>query len=227
MNNWFYSGVAAVMCIGMSVSAAGLDSLSDRDTVSGLQTALTKGADAAVSKLGVMDGFFGNDRVRIPLPETLHKGEKLLRTMGLGKQADELVLTMNRAAESAVKEAKPILVGAIKKMTWQDAKGILTGGETAATDYFRRTTNDQLTTRFLPIVQKATSRLKLADKYNAYAGRAAKLGLIGEGESNLDNYVTGKAIDGLFVMIGDEEKAIRKDPIGQTSKILQKVFGAI
>ena len=227
MNNWFYSGVAAVMCIGMSVSAGGLDSLSDRDTVSGLQTALTKGADAAVSKLGVMDGFFGNDRVRIPLPETLHKGEKLLRTMGLGKQADELVLTMNRAAESAVKEAKPILVGAIKKMTWQDAKGILTGGETAATDYFRRTTNDQLTTRFLPIVQKATSRLKLADKYNAYAGRAAKLGLIGEGESNLDTYVTGKAIDGLFVMIGDEEKAIRKDPIGQTSKILQKVFGAI
>ncbi len=227
MNNWFYSGVAAVMCIGMSVSAAGLDSLSDRDTVSGLQTALTKGADSAVGKLGVTDGFFGNDRVRIPLPETLHKGEKLLRTMGLGKQADELVLTMNRAAESAVKEAKPILVGAIKKMTWQDAKGILTGGETAATDYFRRTTNDQLTTRFLPIVQKATSRLKLADKYNAYAGRAAKLGLIGEGESNLDNYVTGKAIDGLFVMIGDEEKAIRKDPIGQTSKILQKVFGAI
>lgn len=227
MNNWFHGGVAAVMCIGMSVSAAGLDSLSDRDTVSGLQTALTKGADSAVSKLGVMDGFFGNDRVRIPLPETLHKGEKLLRTMGLGKQADELVLTMNRAAESAVKEAKPILVGAIKKMTWQDAKGILTGGDTAATDYFRRTTNDQLTTRFLPIVQKATSRLKLAEKYNAYAGRAAKLGLIGEGESNLDNYVTGKAIDGLFVMIGDEEKAIRKDPIGQTSKILQKVFGAI
>lgn len=227
MNNWLCIGVAAAMCVGMSVSAAGLDSLSDRDTVSGLQTALTKGADSAVSKLGVMDGFFGNDRVRIPLPETLHKGEKLLRTMGLGKQADELVLTMNRAAESAVKEAKPILVGAIKKMTWQDAKGILTGGETAATDYFRRTTNDQLTTRFLPIVQKATSRLKLAEKYNAYAGRAAKLGLIGEGESNLDNYVTGKAIDGLFVMIGDEEKAIRKDPIGQTSKILQKVFGAI
>ncbi|WP_205881870.1 DUF4197 domain-containing protein [Leeia aquatica] len=226
MKRWIMP-VSLLLALGAAVPALALDvsRLTDREAVSGLQEALNKGAAAAVGRLGALDGFWGNDTVRIPLPDTLRKAEKLLNSMGLSKQADELKLTLNRAAESAVKEAKPILVGAIRNMSWQDAKGILTGGETAATDYFRRTTSDALAGRFLPIVSKATGRLKLADKYNAYAGQAAKLGLLSEQEANLDQYVTHKAMDGLYYMIAEEEKAIRRDPVGQASKILRKVFG--
>lgn len=226
MKRWIMP-LSLLLALGAAVPALALDvsHLTDREAVSGLQEALNKGASAAVGRLGALDGFWGNDTVRIPLPDTLRKAEKLLNSMGLGKQADELKLTLNRAAENAVKEAKPILVGAIRNMSWQDAKGILTGGETAATDYFRRTTSDALAGRFLPIVSKATGRLKLADKYNAYAGQAAKLGLLSEQEANLDQYVTHKAMDGLYYMIAEEEKAIRRDPVGQASKILRKVFG--
>ncbi|MBV8658807.1 MAG: DUF4197 domain-containing protein [Burkholderiales bacterium] len=211
----------------LTVQAGNLDAISNKDATSGLREALTQAGNAAVSQLGTQDGFFGNDRVRIPLPGNLQKAEKLLRTMGMGKQADELELTMNRAAESAVVEAKPILVNAVKKMSWEDAKGILTGGDNAATEYFKRTTSDALTTKFKPIVHQATSRLSLAEKYDAYAGKGAELGLVKKEDANLDDYVTRKALDGLFVIMADKEKAIRQDPIGQTSAILRKVFGAI
>ena len=147
----------------LAVHAGNLDAISNKEAGSGLREALTQASTAAVGQLGVQDGFFGNDKVRIPLPGNLQKAEKLLRTMGLGKQADELELTMNRAAESAVVEAKPILINAVKKMSWEDAKGILTGGDNAATEYFKRTTSDALTTKFKPIVHQATSRLSLAE----------------------------------------------------------------
>ncbi|WP_035059137.1 DUF4197 domain-containing protein [Andreprevotia chitinilytica] len=204
---------------------AGVDQISDKEAGNGLREALNKAATIAVNQLGTTDGFFGDSRVKIPLPESLKKGEVLVRTMGYGKQADELVLTMNRAAESAVTQAKPILVDSIKKMSWQDAKEIVTGGDTAATEYFRRTTSQAITAKFRPVVSKATARVQLADKYNAYAGMAAQLGLIKAEDANLDDYVTQKALDGLFLMIAEQEKAIRKDPLGQASKLLQKVFG--
>lgn len=207
--------------------AVGLEAISSQDSGDALRQALTQGASAAVAGLGKKDGFLGNPKVKIPLPDSLQQAEKLMRTFGMGKYADELITTMNRAAEAAVPEAKQMLVDAVKQMTLQDAKAILTGGDDSATQYFKRTTSGPLTERFLPIVKQATEKVKLADKYNSYAKRAAKLGLLDKEDASLEGYVTQKALDGLFLMIAEEERAIRKNPIGQASSLLQKVFGAL
>ena len=210
-----------------SASAAGLADITNKDAVSGLRQALTDGAATAVGKLGVENGFFGNTRVKIPLPESLQKVEGLMRAMGMKRQADELELAMNRAAETAVAEATPLLVDAVKQMSVQDAKGILTGGETSATDYFRRTTADALGRKFLPVVKKATAKVGLAEKYNSIAGKGAQLGLVNADQATIEQYVTKKSLDGLYTIIADEEKALRQDPVGAASSIVQKVFGAL
>ena len=210
-----------------SASAAGLADITNKDAVSGLRQALTDGAAAAVGKLGVENGFFGNTRVKIPLPESLQKVEGLMRAMGMKRQADELELAMNRAAETAVAEATPLLVDAVKQMSVRDAKGILTGGETSATDYFRRTSADALGRKFLPVVKKATAKIGLAEKYNSIAGKGAQLGLVNADQATIEQYVTKKSLDGLYTIIADEEKALRQDPVGAASSIVQKVFGAL
>jgi len=207
--------------------AAQLENITNREAVSALKTALEKGSRAAVDQLGKENGFFGDTRVKIPLPESLKRAERTMRRLGMGKYADELVLTMNRAAEAAVPEAKQLLVDSVTKMSVQDAKGILTGGETSGTDYFKRTTTDQLRKRFLPIVQQATARVGVAQKYNSYADKGVRFGLVKEDQANLDDYVTQKALDGLYFMMAEEEKKIRKDPVGTASSILKKVFGAL
>jgi len=204
-----------------------LESISNADAVSGLKQALTDGSAAAVAGLGVENGYFGNPKVKIPLPPSLQRVEGAMRLMGMKKQADELVLSMNRAAEAAVPEAKALLVDSVKKMSVQDAKGILTGGDTAATDYFRRTTEAQLTQRFLPIVKKATDRVGLAQQYNSLAGQGAAIGLIKEDQATIERYVTKKALDGLYLMIAEQEKSFRANPLGATSNIVKKVFGAL
>jgi len=206
---------------------AQLDQITSREAVSGLKTALDKGLQAAVATLGRADGFFGNPQVKIPLPESLQRTERLMRRVGMGQYADELILTMNRAAEAAVPEARQLFVDSVKKMTVQDAKGILSGGDTAATEYFRRSTEEALRKRFLPVVKKATARVELAEKYNEYAQTAAAFGLVKKEDANLDGYVTQKALDGLFLMVAEEEKKIRKDPLGSASAIIRKVFGAL
>ena len=208
-------------------AAAQLERITNSEAVSALKTALEKGARGAVSSLGRTDGFFGNPRVRIPMPESLQRAERFMRRIGMGRYADELVLTMNRAAEAAVPEARTLLIGAVKKMTVEDAKGILTGGDTAGTAYFRRTTEDQLRARFLPIVSRATARVKLAEKYDEYADWGVRFGLMRREDANLNVYVTQKALDGLFLVIADEERSIRRDPIGSASSIIRKVFGAL
>lgn len=209
------------------VSAAGLDAISTGDASAGVKEALAKGADYAVASLGKNGGFLGNSQVRIPLPGYLQKAESALRMFGLGKQADQLVETMNHAAENAVAEAKPILSESIRKMSVQDAKGILTGGEDSVTQYFKRTSTEQLTARFMPIVKAATSKLQLADQYNAFAGKAASAGLVDAKDADLDSYVTQKAMDGLFLMIAEEEKKLRSNPVAAGSALLKKVFGAL
>lgn len=207
--------------------AAGLEDISQQDSSGALRQALTQGASAAVAGLGKKDGFLGNPKVKIPLPESLQNAERLMRKLGMGKRADELITTMNRAAEAAVPEAKELLVNSVKQMTLQDAKTILTGGDDSATQYFKRTTSAPLTEKFLPIVKKATEKVKLAEKYNRYAKQASKLGLLDEKDADLEHYITHKALDGLFLMIAEEERAIRKNPLGQASSLLQKVFGAL
>jgi hypothetical protein len=134
---------------------------------------------------------------------------------------------MNRAAESAAPEAKQLLVDAVKKMSVQDAKKILTGGDTAGTEYFKRTTQSQLAQRFLPIVKKATDRVGLAQQYNSLAGQGAQLGLIKKDQATIEQYVTQKALDGLYFMIGEQEKTFRRNPVGASSDIVRKVFGAM
>jgi Protein of unknown function (DUF4197) len=207
--------------------AAQLENITNREAISALRTAVEKGSRAAVDQLGKENGFFGDTRVKIPLPPSLQRAERNLRRFGMGKYADELVLTMNRAAEAAVPEAKQLFVDSVKKMSVQDAKGILTGGETAGTEYFRRTTSEQLRKRFLPIVQKSTQKVGLAQKYNQYAEQGVALGLVEADQANLDDYVTRKALDGLYFMVAEEEKKIRQDPVGTASSILKKVFGAL
>jgi tRNA(Ile)-lysidine synthase TilS/MesJ len=150
-----------------------------------------------------------------------------MRSWGLGRYADELEVAMNRAAEAAVPQARALLADSIRKMSFDDAKGILTGGDDAATRYFRRTTAAPLAEKFKPIVRKAIAKVKLAEKYEQFAGTAARFGLIKEEDSHLDSYVTGKALDGLYLMIAEEEKAIRKDPLGAAGRLAKKVFGAL
>jgi hypothetical protein len=221
------AATALALLVATQAQALGLADLSNKDAAAGLKQALIKGSLAAVASLGKQDGFLKNERVKIPLPESLHKVEDLMRGLGMGKYADELVATMNRAAESAVVEAKPLLVNAVKNMSVQDAKAILGGGQDAATQYFRRTTSAPLTDKFLPIVASATQKVKLADRYNAFAGKAARFGLVDAKDADLNSYVTRKTLDGLYLMIADEERKIRQDPVGAASGIISKVFGAI
>ena len=207
--------------------ALSIADLSNKDAVDGLKAALDKGTQVAVQRLGTENGFFGNDKLKIPLPESLKRVESALRLVGMGRQADELVLRMNRAAEAAVPEAKALFVNAVKQMSVQDAKGILSGGNDAATQYFKRTTSGPLEQRFLPVVKKAMERVKLAEIYDQYAGKAAQLGLIKKEDVKLESYVTRKGLDGLFTVVAEEEAKIRANPVQETSKIIQKVFGAI
>jgi hypothetical protein len=222
---------AAIVLIGATCTWTGsvhaVAGLTDADAASGLREALTRGAAKAVDVLGKRDGFLGNPQVKIPLPEKLQKAEKAVRKFGGAKLADQLVETMNRAAETAVVEAKPILWQSIKQMSVQDGLGILKGPDDAATQYFRRTTSEPLGAKFRPIVEAATAKVGVARHYEKFAGRAAKLGLVDARDADLNAYITDKALDGLFLMIADEEKAIRKDPVATGSAVLKKVFGSL
>ena len=218
------------LVVGLVLAApawAQLENISNREAINALKSALDRGARAAVAQLGRENGFLGDARVKIPLPESLRRAEKNMRRFGMGKYADELIETLNRAAEAAVPEAKQLFVDALRQMSVQDAKGILTGGDTAGTEYFRRVTADELARRFLPIVQRATARVGLAQKYNQYAARGVRVGLVDAQDANLDGYVTRKALDGLFYMVAEEERKIRKDPVGSASSLIKKVFGAL
>jgi hypothetical protein len=208
-------------------AVAQLEELTQREALAGVRAALERGARSAVAALGRTDGFLGNPQVRIPLPESLARTERLARRLGFGAEADELVVAMNRAAEAAVPEARELLVDAVKKMSVKDAKSILTGNDTAATEYFRRTSQAALHERFLPIVQSATQKIGVAQRYRELAEPAAAFGLIKSEHADLDRYVTLKALDGLYFMLGEEEKKIRKDPVGTGSAILRRVFGAL
>jgi hypothetical protein len=208
-------------------NALDVSDLTNKEASGGLKEALTQGVDKAINILGATDGFMGNGEVKIPLPSSLQKVQKMMKLMGMSKQSDELVLKMNRAAEAAVPEAKTLLVDSIKKMTVADAKAILTGPQDAATQYFKKTTSTQMAAKFLPIVEKATANVQLADSYNKYAEQGSKLGLVKKEDANINQYVTKKALDGVYLMIAKEEAAIRQDPVGQASGLLKKVFGAI
>ncbi len=197
----------------------------ESDAAIGVRTALERGALAAVSLLGRTDGFLGNPRVRIPLPGYLEKAARLMKATGQGKRVDELVTAMNRAAEAAVPEARTLFVSTVKAMSVEDALGVVRGGPTSVTDYFAGKTRAPLGEKFLPIVTRATEKVKLAERYNQLASRVAGMGLVKGDEVSVQQHVTARALDGLYLMIGEEEKKIRADPLKTGSAILQKVFG--
>jgi Protein of unknown function (DUF4197) len=201
--------------------------LTNQDAARGIKAALDRGAASAVAKLGVSGGFLDNPRVKIPLPPALDEIAKLMRMMGRGKDADELVLAMNKAAEEAVPQAKELLVNAVKTMSLEDAKKILTGGDNSVTEFFKAKTEAPLAVKFLPIVKQATDRVGLAQKYDEVAAQGAKIGVIKGDAANIDQYVTHKTLDGLYLMIGEEERAIRQNPAAAGSAIVSKVFGAL
>ncbi|MFO1330771.1 MAG: DUF4197 domain-containing protein [Rubrivivax sp.] len=214
----------AVPALGL-VLARPAWALSADDASAGVRAALERGATVAVSLLGKPDGFLSNPKVRIPLPGVLDDAAQLLRKLGQGKRVDELTTAMNRAAEAAVPEAKALLLDAARKLTLQDAVAIVRGGSTSVTDFFARHTREPLTARFLPIVTRATEKVKLADRYNAFAAKASALGLLKGDQANLQQHVTHKALDGLYLTIGEEEQRIRADPVQTGSRILRQVFG--
>jgi len=214
-------------CTAVAVAQSALDALTSKDATGGLRAALSQGIDLAVAQLGAQNGFLNDPKVAIPLPPALEKGERALRLVGMGGEADQLKVTMNHAAEQAVATAKPIFKQALQRMSLADAKGILTGGEDAGTQYFKRATSTQLSAKFQPIVARETAKLRLGSYYDQYAGKAAALGLISQQDANLNDYVTQKALDGLFSRIADEERSIRKDPVGQANSLIRKVFGSL
>jgi len=221
---------ALAVLLGLSAEPAqalSLVDLSQADASKGLKAALEQGAKAAVSQLGQPDGFLGNEKVRIPLPGYLHDAASLLRTLGQGQRLDELVMAMNRAAEAAVPLARDLLLDAVRRMSVADAKQILAGGETSATNFFAAKTRGPLGQQFLPVVSRSTEKVGLASTYNQLAGKAAELGLLKRDEASIQQYVTGKALDGLYLVIGEEERKIRRDPVGTGSALLGRVFGAL
>ncbi len=219
--------ITSLLLLCCSANAVDLSQLSSKDANSGLKAALEQGANAAISKLGVADGFLNNKKVKIPLPSILEKAKPILKLSGQGKHLDELVVAMNRAAETAVPMAKPLLLDAVKTMSVTDAKNILSGGETSVTDFFRQKTATILTTKFTPTVKTVTDKVGLAGKYNTVMAKAQKMGAVPEKEATVESYVSGKAVDALYTMIAEEEKKIRQDPIGTGSKIIGKVFGLL
>jgi len=196
----------------------------ESDAAQAVRVALERGAIAAVGLLGRNDGFLGNPKVRIPLPGILEDAAKLLKATGQQRKVDELVTAMNRAAEAAVPQARTLLVSTAKAISVDDAIKIVRGGGTSVTDFFAGKTRVPLFEKFLPIVTQSTEKVALADKFNAVAGKAAKLGLLKGDDANIQRYVTGKSLDGLYLMIGEEERKIRADPVGTGSAILRKVF---
>ena len=203
--------------------------VSDTEISGGLKEALSKGVRFAIDNLGRENGFLDDVRVRIPLPKNLQKVEKTLRFAGQGRLVDDFVASMNHAAEKAVPVAVDVFVDAIRQMTFDDARKILFSGEDdSATQFFRRTSEETLRRKFRPIVEEFTEETGVTSKYKAMIGKygfAARF--LGKDATDLDGYVTQKALDGLFFMVSEEERKIRRDPIGRTTSLLKKVFGIL
>ena len=222
-----FTGLCAGLLLSASALALSLSDLSQKDASGGLKDALTQGAQVAVKQLGTPGGFSSNPDVRIELPGNLGKVAKKMKQFGMGAQVEQLETSMNQAAEAAVPQAQALLVDAVKKMTVDDAKGILAGGNDSATQYLSKTSREQIRAKFLPIVKQATDQVGLAQQYNSFAGQAATLGVLDAKNANVEGYVTEQALNGLFEMIGKQEESIRQNPAAAATGLAKKVFGTL
>lgn len=199
--------------------------LTTAEVAEGLKEALVKGISTGADLVSVTDGYFKNPEIKIPFPPDVKKVEDAVRKIGLGSQVDKFVMTLNRGAEDAAKEAKPIFIAAIKSMTIQDAWAILRGEDNAATEYLKRTTSAQLKEKFKPVIQNSLNKVNATKYYGELVSRYNQIPLVEKVNPNLDDYATDKAIEGLFLMIAKEEKNIRQDPVARTTDLLKRVFG--
>ncbi|CRM53037.1 DUF4197 domain-containing protein [Pseudomonas sp. 25 R 14] len=218
--------LCAGLLLGANAMALSLGDLSQGDATGGLKDALTQGAQIAVKQLGAPGGFSNNPEVKIGLPGKLEKASGALKMLGMGDQITQLEASMNKAAESAVTQAQPILVNAVKNMSVNDAKGILSGGQDSATQYLDKSSREQIRAKFLPIVKQSTDKVGVAQQYNALA-KKAPMGLLGGKADSVENYVTEQALDGLFKMIAQQEESIRQNPAAAATSLAKKVFGAL
>ena len=198
--------------------------ITDSKASAGLKEALEVATQKAVSLTGRTNGYFGDAAIKILMPAKLQSMEQGLRAVGYGPQIDEFVLSMNRAAEQAAPAAKQIFGNAITNMSFDDAKKILTGGNTAATDYFKAKTTNQLTAAFKPVIDKSMGEVGVTKQYQALVGKFETIPFVKTQSFDLDNYVTGKALDGLFHVVGEQETMIRTNPAARTTTLLQEVF---
>jgi hypothetical protein len=212
--------------LGSGIKKTLSGNLSNDDIVKGLKEALSVGSRHASDSASKVDGYFKNPKLKIPLPKDVKSAESTLRSMGLGKTVDNVVLSMNRAAEDAAKKATPIFVNAITKMTITDGVNILKGADTAATSYLRKTTYTPLRTEFKPVIKKAIDKAEVAQYYKPLVTTYNKIPLVKKLNPNLDDYVTDRALSGLFYLVSQEEVKIRKDPAARVTDILKKVFGS-
>ena len=221
------AALAAALVLSSSAFALSLADLTQKDASDGLKDALIQGAQVAVQQLGKPGGFNNNPDVRIELPGNLGKAARTMKMMGMGAEIEQLEASMNKAAEAAVPQAQALLVESVKKMTVQDAKGILAGPQDSATQYLNKTSREQIRAQFLPIVKQATDKVGLAKQYNSFASQAAAFGVIDAKSASVENYVTEQALDGLFEMIAKQEASLRQNPAGAATSLAKKVFGAL
>jgi len=221
------AGFVLLVISAAPVSGQKIRDIAPAETAAGLKAALEKGVHYAVDQLGRADGFLGNEKVRIPLPGLLDDAARILRKTGQRDRVDALVLSMNRAAEAAVPLARDLLVSAVRRLTVQDAAKIITGGETSVTDFFAGRTRTALTAQLLPVVSRATEKAELVARYNRVVEKVTSFAILSKQEARLENYVTSKTLDGVYYMIGEQEKVIRRDPLAAGSKAISAVFGAL
>jgi hypothetical protein len=220
--------LALAACAPLDIRGPGVsDSVSNVRISAGLREALQVATDNAVRTTGRLDGYFANQAIRILMPENLRTLELGLRTLGQGQMADEFILGMNRAAERAAPAARPIFLDAIRGLTFGDVRQILGGGDTAATDFFRDKTTDRLTVAFHPAVVRALDEVGVTRQYRAVVAQAQRIPALHLEAFDLDRYVVGKALDGLFLVIADEERRIRRDPAARVTALLKEVFGLL
>jgi hypothetical protein len=216
----------AVAQVDKLLQGLGGGTLSDAKIGSGLKEALKVGTEATISLTGKTDGYFANQAIKILLPSQLQSADKGLRMVGYGPQLDEFVVSMNRAAEAAAPGAKKIFGDAIAAMSIQDVRKIWSGGDNAATQYFKSKTSNQLTAAFKPVVDKALNQVGVTRQYKELLGRAQSIPFMKTESLDIDRYVLGKSLDGLFVVLGEQEKQIRTNPAARTTDLLKEVFAA-
>lgn len=237
MRKTFYFILAIFLCSATLTHAGLLDNVikgsgasstggSDDSTIaSGLKEALSIGTEKAVGSVSQLDGYFGNQMIKILMPEKIQKVADVLRKVGYEKEVDEFVLSMNRAAEKAAPQAMSFFVDAIKGMTFEDARGILNGGDTSATEFFKNKTHDKIYNAFKPIISSSMDEVGVTRSYKEMMGKYESIPFMSKESVDLDHYVTTKAMDGLFYMVGREEKKIRTDPAARVTDLLKSVFG--